>query len=119
MYGVVLWSDECDSKAVIWCEDHGTLAFYNAHDQSALDGLNLDPGDLIQFDLREHENMRVARNPMVITEKFSDGLADRLRAHINRHDVSEREPQARQKKAPNPTGEVLSLADYRKCKMSP
>lgn len=29
MYGVILWSDEITQKAVIWCEDHGRLAYFN------------------------------------------------------------------------------------------
>ncbi len=113
MYGVVLWSDECDSKAVIWCEDHGNLAFYKAPEHSALDGLNLDPGDLIQFDLREHENMRVARNPTVVAGEFSEGLAERLRATAGAGAVSASDTK---EKAPRQGGEVLSMADYRKPK---
>ena len=53
MFGVVLWADASDSKAVIWCEDHGNLAYYTAAEQNVHDGLGLDAGDLIQFDLRE------------------------------------------------------------------
>ena len=29
MYGVVLWIDKNAQKAVIWCEDHGNLAYFN------------------------------------------------------------------------------------------
>ena len=28
MFGVVLWADPVDRKAVIWCEDHGDLAYF-------------------------------------------------------------------------------------------
>ncbi len=27
MYGVILWSDQEAQRAVIWCEDHGKLAY--------------------------------------------------------------------------------------------
>lgn len=33
MLGVVLWADIDDRKAVIWCEDHGNLAYYTAAEQ--------------------------------------------------------------------------------------
>ena len=29
MYGVILWSDQKAQRAVIWCEDHGKLAYFN------------------------------------------------------------------------------------------
>ena len=29
MYGVILWSDQTAQRAVIWCEDHGKLAYFN------------------------------------------------------------------------------------------
>ncbi len=62
MFGVVLWADTSEHKAVIWCEDHGNLAYYTGGEQSLHDGINLDAGDLIQFDLREERDMRRARN---------------------------------------------------------
>jgi len=78
MYGVVLWSDEADSKAVIWCEDHGKLAFYSAGDQSVLDGVSLDAGDLIHFDLGEEAHLRVVRNPQLVVEDQYPSIAARL-----------------------------------------
>ena len=68
MFGVVLWSDTEDKKAVIWCEDHGDLAFYNAGQASCLDGFSLDAGDLVQFEVDTAESTRIARNPRLIAE---------------------------------------------------
>lgn len=123
MYGVVLWADEGDSKAVIWCEDHGNLAFYNAGENSAVDGLNLDAGDLIKFDLKEHENMRMARNPKVVEGEFSRGLAQRLQASGQPNAMTGCSANDQDGHMPAPTvrgdGVVLSLADYREARLFP
>ncbi|GAA6187332.1 hypothetical protein [Litorivita sp. NS0012-18] len=68
MFGVVLWSDTEDQKAVIWCEDHGDLAFYNAGQKSCFDGVSLDAGDLVQFEVDTAEATRIARNPRLVAE---------------------------------------------------
>jgi len=79
MYGVVLWSDKSDRKAVIWCEDHGDLAFYSGCEDSALDGMALDAGDLVYFDLGDSSAIRIAKDPRLVAEKQFTGLAERLR----------------------------------------
>ena len=42
MYGVVLWADASDTKAVIWCEDQGNLAYYTAAEEDIHEGPALD-----------------------------------------------------------------------------
>lgn len=79
MYGVVLWTDKNVNTAVIWCEDHGNLAFYNAEESSMHDGFALDAGDLIQFDLREEPECRHARNLRRVDSGFAPDLAGQLR----------------------------------------
>ncbi len=79
MYGVVLWTSAADKKAVIWCEDHGNLAFYSGTDQSALGGMRLDEGDLIQFDMNEESDLRQAHNPQLVCQSHSTGIARQLR----------------------------------------
>ena len=76
MLGVVLWSDNHDQNAVIWCEDHGDLAFY----RRASDGMapELDAGDLVQFELTLHQHRRMAHNPRLIAEGLYSRLADHL-----------------------------------------
>lgn len=79
MYGVVLWADNAVNKAVIWCEDHGNLAFYNAHETSVHDDFVLDAGDLIQFDLREERECRQARNLRRVDVGYAPDIAGRLK----------------------------------------
>lgn len=76
MYGVVLWSDAQENKAVIWCEDHGDLAFY----RQPIDALEvaLDAGDWVQFDMTTDRHLRFAHNPRLIAEGVYPELADVL-----------------------------------------
>lgn len=76
MFGVVLWSDTDDQKAVFWCEDHGDLAFYRQSDHS--DMVSLDAGDWVQFDLTMDQNQRLAHNPRLVAEGLYSDLADKL-----------------------------------------
>lgn len=77
MFGVVLWSDSDDQKAVIWCEDHGDLAFYRRTDAQA--PVSLDVGDWVQFDLVTERKQRLAFNPRLIDQGSYRGLPDLLR----------------------------------------
>lgn len=78
MYGVVLWSDDTERKAVIWCEDHGNLAYYTQADANPVQDLKLDAGDLIQFDMSEVRQMRFARNPKLVGHDQYPELAAQL-----------------------------------------
>ena len=80
MYGVVLWSDQAEQKAVIWCEDHGDLAYYGGSASSLFDGPVLDAGDLIEFQLLESATLRLVRNPELIAEQHAPEIAERLKA---------------------------------------
>ena len=82
MYGVVLLSDQDEQKAVIWCEDHGDLAFYGGCASSVFDGPVLDAGDLVHFQVLEGNTMRLARNPELISEQHAPAIAERLKAAI-------------------------------------
>lgn len=76
MYGVVLWCDAQENKAVIWCEDHGDLAFYQ-QSENAVD-VAFDAGDWVQFDMTTERHLRLAHNPRLISESAYSGLADVL-----------------------------------------
>lgn len=76
MYGVVLWSDNEDGNAVIWCEDHGELAFCRQGNKA--DSVELDMGDWIQFDLDADRHQRIASNPRLVAEGLFCNLADQL-----------------------------------------
>lgn len=85
MFGVVLWSDTKGNKAVIWCEDHGDLAYFSGSTDLAegCDGdlfTTLDAGDLVHFDLREGARMRQAHNPRRVELGGHAQLAEMLRA---------------------------------------
>ncbi|MEP2534045.1 hypothetical protein [Shimia sp.] len=80
MLGVILWSDTNDNKAVIWCEDHGDLAFFNGGSERPDALLDFDAGDLVQFDLREDRHQRLARNPRRVGQGAFAGLPDTLSA---------------------------------------
>ncbi len=76
MYGVVLWCDASENKAVIWCEDQGDLAFYKKAENA--DQVALDAGDWVQFDMTMERHLRFACNPRLVCEDAYRGLADRL-----------------------------------------
>src|SRR6056297_3859046 len=82
MYGVVLWSDRDQDHAVIWCEDHGDLAFYRGGGTSAIEGDPIDPGDLVQFEVSEDREMRRAIRPRLVAEDTHPTLATDLKRAV-------------------------------------
>lgn len=66
MCGLVLWANSDDQKAVVWCEDQGDLAFYVEPKDTAMSGVALDAGDLIEFELREDRQFRRVTNPTLL-----------------------------------------------------
>ena len=76
MNGVVLWSNESQQKAVIWCEDQGVLAYYTHQHQGSL--VSLHEGDLICFDMTLQQNKRMVENPLVLAQAACRGLAQSL-----------------------------------------
>lgn len=80
MFGVVLWSDDEDHKAVIWCEDHGDLAFYQSHCDA--ENVAMDAGDWVEFDLSMDRNMRFAHNPRLIAEGVFPELPESLETAV-------------------------------------
>ena len=79
MFGVVLWSDRQKNRAVIWCEDHGDLAFYKGDCGETLDSVDIEPGDLVQFTVRAERNMRLASQPRLVASDEYPTLARDLR----------------------------------------
>ncbi|MCD1620062.1 hypothetical protein ACFSDD_09510 [Salipiger marinus] len=79
MYGVVLWADQTDNQAVVWCEDHGDLAYWHDTGSPQHEGPCLDAGDLIQFELMQDRNLRYVRNPERVMQQHFAGLAGRLK----------------------------------------
>lgn len=89
MCGVVLWSNPDDRKAVIWCEDQGNLAYYVEPDHDGLNGVSLDAGDLIEFELREERQLRRATNPTLLCQDAAPGIARELDRCANRSEQSD------------------------------
>jgi len=85
MYGVVLWSDRQENRAVIWCEDHGDLAYYDGAEPKVQAGRSLDPGDLVRFDVSEGKRMRIVSNPQVVASEQYPSLAVDLAREGERH----------------------------------
>lgn len=79
MFGVVLWSDCSEHKAIIWCEDHGDLAYFNATGQPDSARIELEPGDLVRFDVGLEGPLRLAQNPRLVAERQYPTLAAELR----------------------------------------
>ncbi len=80
MIGVVLWADKTACKAVIWCEDHGDLAYYSTKEQSPLDGAAFESGDLVEFEMTRESDLRYAWNPRLVNSQEFRGLGHALEA---------------------------------------
>ncbi|MEM6303075.1 MAG: hypothetical protein AAF744_00030 [Pseudomonadota bacterium] len=79
MFGLVLWSDPGDRKAVFWCEDQGDLAYYEAPMADAPDRAFFDAGDMVRFDVTAHEALRLAHNAHLVHGGACQALPDRLK----------------------------------------
>ena len=80
MIGVILWSDPAAKKAVIWCEDHGDLAFLSRPETAGLPDVFVDVGDVVEFDLLAQRNTRRAENVKLISEARGAPAVSQLRA---------------------------------------
>lgn len=83
MLGVVIWSNPQERKAVIWCEDHGDLAYFSG-ETSVFGDIGLDAGDLVDFEMTTERDLRRAHNPRLVTEDAYQGLDEQLRANNTR-----------------------------------
>jgi len=80
MFGVVLWCDNERNSAVIWCEDHRNLAFVREDPDGAVSRQGFSPGDLVAFDLREEDDIRLAVDPCMVAPQEYPWLATHLKA---------------------------------------
>ena len=78
MLGVVIWSDNTENKAVIWCEDHGELAYFDGEGASAFEGAEIDAGDLVTFEMKQEKPQRLARNMRRLQHGAYAGLSESL-----------------------------------------
>ena len=78
MFGVILWSDPNKEKAVIWCEDHGQLAFYNDHSEAVLP-YAYDVGDMVQFNVTQTDGLRYATQLALVSVQEYPNLVNTLK----------------------------------------
>ncbi len=79
MFGVIIWSDPEVKNAVIWCEDQGDLAYFQASTEPMPMGCAFpDAGDYVAFDVELRNDMRVVRNPRPVLAAVGEGLPSAL-----------------------------------------
>lgn len=81
MYGVILWSDPDVRKAVIWCEDSGNLAYYEAPDNPRIMPQEFfDTGDYVEFEMTDDVLPPRAWNAQMLRSAQSPRVAQALQA---------------------------------------
>ena len=83
MFGVVLWSDAEDGKAVFWCEDQGDLAYFETSAVPMDTDVQFDAGDMVQFDVHVEQRLRRASNARLVLEQAYAGLPEQLRQNVS------------------------------------
>lgn len=80
MLGVVVWSNEKRSKAVIWCEDQGALAYLEG-DENLASGAVTWPvaGDLVELESDLSAGLRRAREVRLLSQGAGAALPQALR----------------------------------------
>lgn len=114
MLGVVLWSDPQERKAVIWCEDHGDLAFYQCEQAPTDSAFAMDAGDLVQFDVDTRQSFRVACNPQLLEGGMFSDLPDVLAETVHKTDPTAAQPGSGPK-----TADVIPLHQMRMRRNAP
>ncbi|MFC3615087.1 hypothetical protein ACFORG_15065 [Lutimaribacter marinistellae] len=72
MNGIVLWCGTDNRHAVIWCEDHGDLAYFRGDCATAME--SLEAGDWVRFDVTVAGQMRIATEVEVMDLAKVSGL---------------------------------------------
>lgn len=103
MLGVVVWSKEAALSAVIWCEDHGDIAYLKGYCGLAEepDYLSVDPapprwpavGDLVTLEIVAVGAMRLVRNLAILEAEWGPALPASLKGAAR--GVVEAEPDPR------------------------
>lgn len=78
MIGVILWRDVVETKAVIWCEDQGDLAYFSGTESTAGDLESLKVGDVVQFDVAITGQTRRAVNVFRLIDNWGTALGSVL-----------------------------------------
>lgn len=78
MIGVVVWSSSEREKAVIWCEDHASLAYLQGRVDFAEAADWPEPGDLVELNSEIVGKLRFARQVRVLQDRACPDLPDML-----------------------------------------
>lgn len=80
MIGVVVWSSAEREKAVIWCEDHASLAYLQGRENLVHPACWPQPGDLVELESEIIGALRNARRVAMLSEQEFAHLPSMLRA---------------------------------------
>lgn len=80
MFGVILWCDPAKQKAVIWCEDHGNLAFLSPSETGRIPDGTISVGDIVEFDVITRSNLRLAQDVRIFESAPRPSLPGSLKA---------------------------------------
>lgn len=84
MIGVVIWSNEANRKAVIWCEDQGPLAYLRDCDSLTEQADWPVPGDLLRLECETIGNLRHAHSVCLIAPRVCPQLPEVLLGEASR-----------------------------------
>jgi hypothetical protein len=79
MIGVILWSSPVKEKAVIWCEDHGALAYLQGKENLAFPDDWPESGDLVELEVETVKELRHARSVSLVSGNRRSDLPGLLR----------------------------------------
>ncbi|SMO32174.1 hypothetical protein [Paracoccus laeviglucosivorans] len=79
MIGVILWSSLAKEKAVIWCEDHGALAYLQGHGNLVPGNDWPEAGDLVELEFETIRELRHARSVSLVNNGNRSELPGLLR----------------------------------------
>lgn len=79
MIGVILWSSPAKEKAVIWCEDHGSLAYLQGQENLAAPDDWPEAGDLVELEVEPMNDLRYARSVSLVSGNKRSELPTLLR----------------------------------------
>ena len=79
MIGVILWSNPAKEKAVIWCEDHGALAYLQGQENLDFPCEWREAGDLVELEYETVNDLRHARAVSLVSGNKRSELPDLLR----------------------------------------
>lgn len=80
MLGVMVWSNPDKAVGVIWCEDHGQVAYLQGHDKLVPASDWPAVGDLVTLGFSMESGVRIAREVEVVTGRWAEGLPESLLA---------------------------------------